>query len=224
MIRCYGRAVFTGLVETTGELRARERRGPGYRLQIATELAPLALGESIAVNGACLTVVEFDAHGFAADVSLETAQKTTLGQLPLGARVNLERSLCLGDRLGGHLVSGHVDGVARVLEVESVGEAWRVSIASPPELARYVAQKGSVALDGVSLTVNDVDGAVFEVMLIPHTRQVTSFGTLAPGNELNMEVDLLARYVVRYLEATHGQAAGETRDDKLRDLLARAGF
>ncbi|MCL4753425.1 MAG: riboflavin synthase [Myxococcales bacterium] len=211
--------MFTGLVETTGELRARERRGPGFRLEVACTLGPLELGDSIAVSGACLTVIAHDERGFSADVSLETAEKTTLGRLPLGARVNLERSLRVGDRLGGHLVSGHVDGVAKVRSVESVGEAWRVWVEPPAELARFVAPKGSVTLDGTSLTVNGLQGDAFDVMLIPHTREVTNLGRLAAGVELNMEVDLVARYVLRYLDASSADP-----DARLRDVLERAGF
>jgi len=212
-------AMFTGLIETTGELRSRQARGPGFRLVVGTSLGPFELGESIAVSGACLTVVESSAQHFAADVSLETADKTTLGALPLGARVNLERSLALGERLGGHLVTGHVDAVAEVLSVESVGEAWRVKVRAPRQLARFVAAKGSVALDGVSLTVNTVADDAFEVMLIPHTREVTNFSLLAPGVRLNMEVDLVARYVLRYLDASE-----DDPDARLHGLLARAGF
>ncbi|MBK7578615.1 MAG: riboflavin synthase [Myxococcales bacterium] len=211
--------MFTGLVETTGELRARHARGPGFRLEIACSLGPLELGESIAVSGACLTVVTAESGSFSADVSRETADKTTLGRLPLGAKLNLERSLRVGDRLGGHWVSGHVDDIAKVRSVETVGEAWRVQLTAPAALARYVASKGSVTLDGVSLTVNGVDAAGFEVMLIPHTRSVTNLGRLVPGELLNMEVDLVARYVLRYLDV-----AGKDPDARLHDVLERAGF
>jgi riboflavin synthase len=192
--------MFTGLVEATGVLERRERRGPGYRCTIRTDLGALELGESISVSGVCLTVVSMDASGFEADVSLETAEKTTLGEVLLGGAVNLERSLQVGDRLGGHIVSGHVDGVAQVSDLEEVGEAWRVRVEVPKELLRFVATKGSVALDGVSLTVNDVRGDQAEVMLIPHTRAVTTLKSLAPGVRLNLEVDLFARYVVRQLD------------------------
>jgi riboflavin synthase len=194
--------MFTGLVETTGTLRSREPRGPGFRLAIGCDLEGLELGESIAVSGVCLTVAAIEPGVFAADVSLETVEKTTLGRLPIGAAVNLERSLRVGDRLGGHLVSGHVDGVARVLELEAVGEARRVSCSIPAELRRFVAAKGSVALDGVSLTVNALSPDGVELMLIPHTLAVTNLGALVAGSELNLEVDLVARYVVRHLEAT----------------------
>jgi riboflavin synthase len=211
--------MFTGLVETTGELRSRERRGPGFRLGVACSLGPLEFGESVAVSGACLTVIAHDDRGFEADVSQETADKTTLGRLALGARLNLERSLCVGDRLGGHLVTGHVDAVAVVRSVEAVGDAWRVVVEAPAELSRYVASKGSVTLDGTSLTVNSVSSEGFDVMLIPHTREVTNLGRLSAGTELNMEVDLVARYVLRYLEASSGDP-----DTRLREVLERSGF
>jgi riboflavin synthase len=162
----------------------------------------LVSGESIAVSGACLTVVAPGAESFEADVSLETAEKTTLGRVAVGSELNLERSLRVGDRLGGHWVSGHVDGVARVESIAEHGEAWQVSVAFPPELRRFLAPKGSVALDGVSLTVNELGALSFQVMLIPHTRQITHFEHLALGTELNLEVDLVARYLVSYLEAT----------------------
>lgn len=220
--------MFTGLVEGTGKLRGRARRGPGYRLEIATDLGPLELGESIAVSGACLTVAAMTSGAFEADISLETAEKTTLGRLAPGSTLNLERSLRLGDRLGGHLVSGHVDGVAVVRSVGAVGEATRVAVTAPAELSPYIAAKGSVALDGVSLTVNAVEGAELEIMLIPHTQAVTSLGKLRPGAEMNLEVDLLARYVVRYLQAAGGAAGeGGSPDAAGRGLeaaLERAGL
>ncbi len=229
--------MFTGLVEGTGKLRSRARRGPGYRLEIETDLGPLELGESISVNGACLTVAAMTHGAFEADISLETADKTTLGRIGPGSSVNLERSLRLGDRLGGHLVSGHVDGVGVVRSVSAVGEAQRVVITAPAELAPFIAAKGSVALDGVSLTVNAVRGAELEIMLIPHTQQVTNLGRLAPGTEMNLEVDLLARYVVHYLEAAGGGsdqggspstpgggASGPGGGSTLKAALERAGL
>jgi riboflavin synthase len=194
--------MFTGLVEATGALSARERRGPGWWLVVDTALGPLELGESISVNGACLTVAARAPGHFEADVSLETAERTTLGRLALGAPLNLERSLKVGDRLGGHLVSGHVDAVVRVLGVESVGDAQRVTVELPPALRRLVAVKGSVALDGVSLTVNTLGSETFDVMLIPHTLAVTNLGALRAGAELNFEADVLARYVARWFEAS----------------------
>ncbi len=212
--------MFTGLVELKGILARRARRGPGYRLAIEAELGALTLGESISVSGACLTVVSSDGHGFEADVSLETAAKTTLGALPLGAPVNLERALKVGDRLGGHLVSGHVDAVAQLVRVAPAGEAQRLTIAFPRELARFIAGKGSITLDGVSLTVNAVTADELEVMIIPHTLSVTTLGGLKPGAPINLEVDTLARYAVRFLEVTGG---GEP-EAGLKQALLRAGY
>jgi riboflavin synthase len=221
------KGVFTGLVAGTGKLRARERRGPGYRLVIGTAglagFDALELGESIAVSGACLTVVLSSKGSFDADVTSETAEKTTLGALPVGSDVNLERSLRVGDRLGGHWVSGHVDGVARVVAVQQQGDGWLVSIAFGDEHRRFVAQKGSVALDGVSLTVNAVQGCTLSVMLIPHTRELTSLKHLEAGTALNLEVDLVARYLVSYFEAT-GQTPAGGGDASFALALERAGY
>jgi len=219
--------VFTGLVAGTGKLLSCERRGPGYRLVIGTSgltgFDALELGESIAVSGACLTVVAQARGSFDADVSIETAEKTTLGRLPLGAEVNLERSLRVGDRLGGHWVSGHVDGLGRIVSVEERGDAWLVRVTLPQELRRFVAPKGSVALDGVSLTVNAVSGLELSVMLIPHTRQVTSLKRWRTGAELNLEADLVARYLVNYFEAT-GQKPGDAASERFGLALERAGY
>jgi riboflavin synthase len=220
-------AVFTGLVASAGKLSSRERRGPGYRIVVGT--AGLTgfdrpeLGESIAVSGACLTVVAEGHQSFEADVSIETAEKTTLGRLPLGSDLNLERSLRVGDRLGGHWVSGHVDGVATVAAVEVQGEAWLVRVAMPEELRRFVAPKGSVALDGVSLTVNAVSGLELSVMLIPHTRNVTGLKQWRAGAELNLEVDLVARYLLNYFEVS-GQKPALADDARFGLALERAGY
>ena len=219
--------MFTGLVAGTGKLLSRERRGPGFRMVIGTPalagFLALDLGESIAVSGACLTVVAQTGGSFDADVSIETADKTTLGRLPLGAELNLERSLRVGDRLGGHWVSGHVDGVGRIASVEPQGESWLVRVTMPEELRRFVAPKGSVALDGVSLTVNAVSGLELSVMLIPHTRQVTSLKHWRTGAELNLEADLVARYLVNYFEAT-GQTPPGADDGRFALALERAGY
>ena len=177
------------------------------------------MGESISVSGACLTVVSSDAHGFEADVSLETAERTTLGALPIGAAVNLERALQLGDRLGGHLVSGHVDAVAELVRVTPAGEAQRLSVGLPRELARFIAAKGSITLDGVSLTVNTVTDSELSVMVIPHTLAVTTLGELRPGARINLEVDTLARYAVRFLEISAGRS-----EASLEDALQKAGY
>lgn len=216
---CYEGAVFTGLVEAKGRLRRRTPRGTGFSFEVETDLGPFELGESISVNGACLTVVASDGRGFSADVSIETHERTTLGELAVSAQVNLERALAVGDRLGGHLVTGHVDGVARVAAVTRDGETLRVSVEAPAELRRFIAEKGSVALDGVSLTVNRSSASLFEVMLIPHTLSVTNLGGIEPGRKLNLEVDLVARYVVRYFEATSAEAGRG-----LEATLRRAGI
>jgi riboflavin synthase len=202
--------MFTGLIEGIGRLDARDARGGDARLRIAAGTLPfdgIALGESIAVNGVCLTVVAFDAHGFEADASNETLALTTLGALPVGHPLNLERAMRPDDRLGGHLVSGHVDGVGRVLAVEPDARAQRWRFAAPAALLRYVAQKGSICVDGVSLTVNAVDAAGFEVALIPHTVAHTAFAATAAGDPVNLEVDLVARYVERLLSAGTPSAA-----------------
>ena len=199
--------MFTGLIEGVGRLAAREARGGDARLRIDAGTLPwldrdadgVDLGESIAVNGTCLTVVAFDAQGFEADASNETLALTTLGALPVGRALNLERAMRPSDRLGGHMVSGHVDGVGRVLSVVEDARAQRWRFSMPTALLRYVAQKGSICVDGVSLTVNAVDGEGFEVALVPHTLSHTAFAQTRVGDAVNLEVDLVARYVERLL-------------------------
>lgn len=192
--------MFTGLVEATGRVAAFETQGGDVRLRITSDtlgFADVQLGDSIAVNGVCLTVVAFDAGSFDADVSTETLARTTLGVWSVGRLVNLEKSLRFGDRVGGHLVSGHVDGVGRVLAIAPDARATRWRFALPRSLSRFVAEKGSIAVDGVSLTVNAVGDEHFEVALIPHTQTVTAFAETAVGSAVNLEVDLLARYLDR---------------------------
>jgi riboflavin synthase len=203
--------MFTGIIEGIGRLAAREPRGGDARFTFATgtlSFDEVRLGESIAVNGVCLTVVAFDAASFQADASTETLALTTLGDLRVGAALNLERAMRPSDRLGGHLVSGHVDGVGKVLSVHEDARARRWRFAAPPPLLKYIAKKGSVCVDGVSLTVNEVDGNGFEVALIPHTVAHTRFAETAVGDAVNLEIDLVARYVERLLGA-RGQAQGE---------------
>ena len=198
--------MFTGLIAGVGRLAARETRGGDARLRIDVGTLPfdgVQLGESIAVNGCCLTVVEFDASSFAIDASNETLALTTLGRLAIGAPVNLERAMLPTDRLGGHLVSGHVDGLAIAAKRWDDARAERWRFEAPMALLRYVAHKGSVCVDGVSLTVNEVDDAGFEVALIPHTVEHTAFHALREGDAVNIEVDLLARYVERLLATKH---------------------
>lgn len=196
--------MFTGLIEATGEVVEHTRHAGGdLRLRIATPEGftdGLEEGASVACSGACMTALAISPGGFSADVSNESVQVTTLGDWRPGSRMNLERSLTLQTPLGGHLVQGHVDGVATIVSVEMDAASRRVRIEAPPELARFIAPKGSVALDGVSLTVNEVDGAVFGVNLIPHTWEVTTLGQWAAGARVNIEVDLMARYAQRLIE------------------------
>jgi riboflavin synthase len=193
--------MFTGLVVDRGELVAKETRDSGARLVFRSKLDRLALGESIAVDGACLTVVAMKDGTFDVDLSAETLARTTLGELTVGAEVNLERSLQIGDRLGGHLVSGHVDGMGALVKRTPIGESVSMSFSMPHELSKFVAEKGSITVSGVSLTVNKVEGDLFEVMIIPHTLKETTLGALRAGSAVNLEVDLVARYVARLHES-----------------------
>jgi riboflavin synthase len=200
--------VFTGIVKTLGRLVAREDLGADRRLTIElddAELPGLAVGDSIAVNGACLTVTDRGAGRFAADVSVETLDVTTLGALDVGARVNLEPALRVGDSLGGHFVTGHVDGVGHVLAVGPAGRSQRLDIALPEALLPYVARKGSIAVDGVSLTVNGVSGAAFEVNIVPHTHERTIISGYRVGTAVNIEIDIIARYLERLATGTSDQ-------------------
>lgn len=200
--------MFTGLIQGVGRVRALEPIGGDLRLSIDVGTLPfdgVELGESIAVSGCCLTVVSFDARGFAADVSTETLACTTLGGWKVGDAVNLERAMLPSTRFGGHIVSGHVDGIGRVASIHDDGRAQRWRFAAPRGLLRYVAHKGSIAVDGTSLTVNAVDDEGFEVALIPHTVAHTRFGETAVGDPVNLEVDLIARYAERLLAARAGE-------------------
>jgi riboflavin synthase len=192
--------MFTGIVQAVGRIAVRETRGSDARLVIdagALDLADVGLGDSIAVAGVCLTVVAIDGARWTADVSAETLALTTLGALAVGDGVNLEKALRLADRLGGHLVSGHVDGVGHVVAVEDDGGSQRWTFRVPAPLARYIAAKGSICVDGVSLTVNSVAPDAFGITLIPHTLAVTTFGARTKGDPVNLEVDLVARYLER---------------------------
>jgi riboflavin synthase len=204
--------LFTGIVQDLGTVVEHETRGGDLRLVIAfrqLDEARVRLGDSICVQGCCLTVTARAAGRFAADLSRETLALTTLGTLAVGAAVNLEPALRVGDVLGGHLVSGHVDGIARVTRVESDARSRRLTLAVPAELVRYIAPKGSVTVDGVSLTVNEVAGSSFGVNIIPHTQTATTFGALAAGMLVNIEVDQVARYLERLLQPCAAPGAGK---------------
>ncbi len=199
--------MFTGIVTDIGEIVSVDEGGKSgdRRFVVATkhDLAAVPIGASIACSGCCLTVVEKSAGRFAVDVSAESLSKTHLGAWKTGSRLNLELSLKLGDELGGHLVYGHVDGVGKIVSMTPVGGSMRFDFEAPPDVARFVAPKGSVTIDGISLTVNEVDGNRFSVNVIPHTQAVTTLGQARVGQQVNLEVDMLARYVARLLE--HGK-------------------
>ncbi|SFD65506.1 riboflavin synthase alpha chain [Thiohalospira halophila DSM 15071] len=216
--------MFTGIVTAVGRIESMEPRGGDRRVTVATgelDTADLAVGDSVAVNGVCLTAVEAGRERFVADVSGETLANTALGELAAGSPVNLEKALLPTTRLGGHLVSGHVDGVARVLERAPEGRSERFRLEAPAELARYLARKGSVCLDGVSLTVNAVDGARFDLNIVPHTLAATTLDGWTTGSRVNIEVDLVARYLERLLL---GEAAADPDAGIDRAFLAEHGF
>lgn len=216
--------MFTGIIRTVGTVIAVQRWGDDIRLRLdggKLDLADVRMGDSIAVSGICLTVIQPAENALEFDVSHETVTRTTLGELQLGSQVNLEMALTLRDRLGGHLVSGHCDGVGALLERKPEGESVRFSIRAPESLAKYIAEKGSICVDGVSLTVNEVQGSIFGVNIIPHTLQETTLKEYYPGRTVNLEVDLLARYLERLLL---GDATKTDQQSIDRTFLARHGF
>lgn len=194
--------MFTGIIEAVGTVRRLEPRGGDLRLTVATgklDLRDVKLGDSIATNGVCLTVVEQGSDWYVADVSSETVRRSTLASFRVGQRVNLEKALTPTTRLGGHLVSGHVDGIGEVISMQPDARSTRYRVKAPDELAKYIAEKGSITTDGISLTVNAIDGAIFDLNIVPHTVSETNIADWAPGFRLNLEVDLLARYLERLL-------------------------
>ncbi len=217
--------MFTGIIQSIGEIRSLEPRGGDVRLTVATgklDMGAVVLGDSIAVNGVCLTAVVLEGAAFAADVSRETLSLTTLGDLKTGSAVNLEKALTLATPLGGHLVSGHVDGVGRVIELREDARSVRFRVEAPPELARYIAHKGSICVDGTSLTVNGVSGCVFDLNIVPHTLKETIMSGYGAGTGVNLEVDLVARYLERLVlgdKAADPNATGITAE-----FLAEHGF
>ena len=218
--------MFTGIIQAVGSIASLQRRGGDMRLCIHTgklAMADVNLGDSIAVSGVCLTVIEKSASGFCADVSGETLRRTMIGSLAVNDAVNLEKALTLETRLGGHLVSGHVDGLGTVTACNEDSRSVQFSIEAPAELARYIAVKGSICVDGVSLTVNAVDGAVFELNIVPHTLTETTLQAYRVGRQVNLEVDLVARYLERLLlgdKAAQPGVGGEIT----RELLESCGF
>lgn len=193
--------MFTGIITDIGEVRQLTQAGDlRVRMGTSYETGGIDIGASIACDGVCLTVVETGADWFDVDISGETLSKSNLGGWDVGRRVNLERALKVGDELGGHIVSGHVDGMAQIVTIAQEGDSTRLTLRAPPGLARFIAIKGSVTLNGASLTVNDVAGCDFGINLIPHTTQVTTWGEAAEGDQVNLEIDTLARYVARLAE------------------------
>ena len=215
--------MFTGIIAAVGQIKAIETKNGDWRLSVNTgilDLTDVALGDSIATNGVCLTAIELGADYFTADVSAETLSVTTLGAMKVGSQVNLEKALRLADRLGGHLVSGHVDGVGEVVRISQDARSWRFLISAPNEIAHYIAHKGSICINGISLTVNSVQGHQFDINIVPHTMENTNIKSWQVGTRLNLEVDLLARYLERLLE---GKSA-KTPSTITADFLAKNGY
>ena len=217
--------MFTGIIQSVGEVAAVEPKGDDVRLRILTnklDLADVQLGDSIAVNGVCLTAVELPGDGFWADVSGETLSCTTFKSLTVGTKANLEKALTPNTRLGGHLVSGHVDGIGKVVERYNDGRSVRFHIQAPNDMAKYIAEKGSICVDGISLTVNAVKGAVFELNIVPHTLQETTMSQFKVGTEVNLEVDIIARYLERLIL---GDKAAEAKTSGISmEMLSEHGF
>ena len=216
--------MFTGIIEAVGSLRKIERKGDDIRLTVASgklDLSDVRLGDSIATNGVCLTVVQQMADGYVADVSAETVSLTGFATYQVGTKVNLEKAVTPTTRLGGHMVSGHVDGIALVEQRLPRGAAIEFWLAAPADLARYIAHKGSITIDGVSLTVNEVDGSRFRLTIVPHTAGETTLINLQAGDKVNIEVDLIARYLERLMSHV-GQ--DKSSSGVTMEMLARAGF
>jgi riboflavin synthase len=216
--------MFTGIIEATGHIAAIKRSGQDAQLTIQSDtldFSDVKLGDSIASNGVCLTVTSLAAHSFTADVSGETLSRTLFGSYQTGQRINLEKALLPTTRLGGHLVSGHVDGIAIVSKVEKTGQSWQIYLQSPDELSRYIAEKGSVTIDGISLTVNELTTNGFRLTIVPHTARETTIQALQAGSKVHLEVDLLARYIERLLQ---GKQAAAPASHVTMNLLQQSGF
>ncbi|OOF28024.1 riboflavin synthase [Salinivibrio proteolyticus] len=218
--------MFTGIIEAIGRVERLTRRGQDMTLTIDSgelDLCDVKLGDSIATNGVCLTVVALSATGYSADVSSETLARSSLGHLSVGDKVNLEKAMLPTTRFGGHMVAGHVDGLGEVTSVNQTGRAWEYWIRLPSELAKYVALKGSITVDGISLTVNDVNGSAFKLTIVPHTAEQTTIQTFAPGRKVNIEVDVIARYLERLMLGDKAAEPTQSTGVSL-DTLARSGF
>ncbi len=216
--------MFTGIVLAIGKISAKELRSGDSRITIETgqlSLENASLGDSIAVNGVCLTAVELGQDYFCADVSRETLSRTTLQALAAGSFVNLELALTPTTRMGGHMVSGHVDGLGMILDKKADARSFQFKFKAPDSLAKYIAEKGSICIDGVSLTVNTVDGAVFSVNVVPHTLQETTLGKVGVGQKVNLEVDMLVRYMERLMQ---GDNAAKSTNQVTQELLQQSGF
>jgi len=216
--------MFTGIIQSVGYLQSIQKNQTDCCLRIhvdSLDMSTVALGDSIAVNGVCLTAIQFDDSSFSADVSNETLSKTTLGNLKAQEKVNLEKALTLSTPLGGHLVSGHVDGVGTIVKRYSDGKSERFEIEAPTELAKYIAQKGSICVDGISLTVNAVSGAIFELNIVPHTLKKTTMDLYQAGQQVNLEVDLLARYMERLMLGDEASTVPQTLSES---FLQQNGF
>lgn len=217
--------MFTGIIESVGHIESMSRKGDDMRVTLNVgklDMSDVQLGDSIATNGVCLTVVEYNQHTYVADVSMETIKRTGFAAYKAGDSVNLEKALMASSRLGGHIVSGHVDGVGEIKEIIDYGQTWEVWVQAPDDLARYIAQKGSITVDGVSLTVNDIDGAAFKLTLVPHTLKETIIQHYKAGTKVNLEVDVIARYLERLMLGE--KAAVSTSSDINMRFLAENGY
>ena len=219
--------MFTGIIETVGTVKGLTPKGNDVSVTINSgqlDLGDVKLGDSIATNGVCLTVVELMQNGYRADVSLESIKRSGFAHYKVGDSVNLEKALTLNTRLGGHLVSGHVDGVGEIVAIEKLGRATEYWLQAPDDLARYIAVKGSITIDGISLTVNDVDGAKFKITIVPHTTQETIIDTYVVGRKVNLEVDVIARYLERIMLGDKAAESSSKEQGITMDFLASNGF
>lgn len=219
--------MFTGIIETVGTLTGLTPRGADVSITVDSgklDLSDVKLGDSIATNGVCLTVVELLSNGYRADVSLETIKRSGFAHYKIGDKVNLEKALTLSTRLGGHLVSGHVDGVAEIINIAKLGRATEYWLQAPHELARYIAEKGSITIDGVSLTINEIDGAKFKLTIVPHTALETTIDSYVVGRKVNLEVDVIARYLERIMLGDKAAESSTPAQGITMDFLASNGF